>query len=36
VPVYQIEKTAAGIQALSEGKTTNPSAVLFGPPKKGN
>jgi hypothetical protein len=34
VPVYQVEKTAAGIQALSEGKTKNPAAVLFGVPKE--
>lgn len=34
VPVYQVEKTAAGIQALSEGKTKNPAALLFGPSKE--
>lgn len=30
LPAAQINRTITGVQALSEGKTTNPAAVLFG------
>lgn len=33
-PAGQIRKTIAGIEALEKGDTTNPLAVLFGPPPK--
>lgn len=31
-PAHQIEKTASGVQALWTGKTSKPSALLFGAP----
>lgn len=33
-PAGQINRTLAGINALSDGRTTNPLAVLMGPPAK--
>lgn len=34
IPAPQIEKSVEGLWSLWEGKTHNPSALLFGPPKK--
>lgn len=33
LPSGQVNKTIDGVIAISEGKTENPSAILFGPPK---
>lgn len=33
-PAGQINRTLAGINALSDGRTTNPLAILMGPPAK--
>lgn len=34
LPSGQVNKTIDGVIAISEGKTENPSAILFGPPKE--
>lgn len=33
-PAGQVDRTLRGIQALMDGETSNPAAVLFGPPAK--
>jgi hypothetical protein len=33
-PAAQVTRTAAGINALTEGETRNPLVLLFGPPRK--
>jgi len=33
-PAAQIQRTVDGIAALEEGRTSNPLAILFGPPQK--
>jgi hypothetical protein len=33
-PAGQVQRTTEGFMALKEGDTSNPAAVLFGPPKK--
>ena len=34
LPAGQINRTLDGIVALMDGRTSNPTAVLFGAPKK--